>query len=229
MGEIELIITIVDRSRAERFVSLYQELGVHLVLCALGHGTASGEVLDYLGLSETEKAVFYTVTTGAQGRSLLRDVIYKMKIDIPGNGIVMTLPINSVGGSGAMRYLTDEDSVGEGDKSMEKDTAYDLIVVVTNQGYTDLVMDAARSAGASGGTVVHAKGTGMEQAKKFFGVSIAAEKEMIYIVAKRDAKKEIMKAVMNQAGLQSEARSVVFSLPVDSVAGLRVLEEETEA
>ncbi len=228
MSGIELIITIVDRSRGEKFVSLYRELGVPLVLTSLGRGTASGEVLDYLGLEETEKAVLYSVAVGEKTKTLLRDVIYKMKIDIPGNGIVLTVPVSSIGGSSAVRYLTDGEKIGECEKTMEKETAYELIVVITNQGYTDLVMDVARSAKATGGTVIHAKGTGTEQAEKFFGVSIAAEKEIIFIVAKGQDKNNIMKAVMTQAGMQTPARSIVFSLPVCSVAGLRQLEEEPD-
>ena len=86
-------------------------------------------------------------------------------------------------------------------------------------------MDAARGAGAYGGTVLHAKGTGMEQAEKFLGVSLAAEKEIILIVAKKQQKNDIMKAVMEQAGMESKAKSIVFSLPVTDTAGLRLLED----
>lgn len=65
----------------------------------------------------------------------------------------------------------------------------------------------------------------MEQAEKFMGVSLAAEKEIIFIVAKKEQKNDIMKAVMEQAGLQSKAKSIVFSLPVTDTAGLRLLED----
>ena len=68
-------------------------------------------------------------------------------------------------------------------------------------------MDAARSANAGGGTVIHAKGTGMEKAEKFLGVSLAEEKEIILIVAKTSQKNEIMKAIMEQAGLESKEKS----------------------
>ena len=54
---------------------------------------------------------------------------------------------------------------------MEREITHNLIIVIANQGATDQVMDAAREAGAAGGTVLHAKGTGMELARKFFGVS----------------------------------------------------------
>lgn len=100
-----------------------------------------------------------------------------------------------------------------------KDTDYELLVAIANQGYIDTVMDAARAAKAGGGTVIHAKGTGMELAKKYLGVSLVEEKEVILIVTKSREKNQIMKAIMEQAGLDSKERTIVFSLPVTSVAG----------
>ena len=88
-----------------------------------------------------------------------------------------------------------------------------------------MIMDAARAAGAYGGTVIHAKGTGMQAADKFMGVSLAAEKEMIFIVTKTEQKNNIMQAVMQNAGLDSKAKSIVFSLPVTDTAGLRLIED----
>ena len=102
----------------------------------------------------------------------------------------MTVPVNSIGGSTAKEYLLHEQ---EGETAMEREIAHDLIVVIANQGSTDLVMDAAREAGATGGTVIHAKGTGTDLVRKFFGVSIASEQEMVFILARSEAKKPIMK------------------------------------
>ena len=88
-----------------------------------------------------------------------------------------------------------------------------------------MVMDAARSAGAYGGTVIHAKGTGMELAEKFMGVSLASEKELVLIVTKTELKNPIMQAIMKDAGLQTKAKSIAFSLPVSDTAGLRLVED----
>ena len=76
----------------------------------------------------------------------------------------------------------------------------ELIVVILNEGYSDTVMDAARAAGAGGGTVLHAKGTGHKKAVKFFGVSLAEEKDMIYIVSPASRKAKIMNAIEKAAG-----------------------------
>ena len=116
----------------------------------------------------------------------------------------------------------------EGEKQMDCKPTHELVVVITNQGHTDQVMDAARSAGATGGTTIHAKGTGVEAVRKFFGVSIAAEREIVFILTREENRREIMKAVMARAGTQTEAQSVVFSLPVSAIAGLRRLEEPQE-
>ena len=98
-----------------------------------------------------------------------------------------------------------------------------LIITVVDKGNTDLVMEAARGAGASGGTVVKARGTGAHIAK-FFGVSISEEKEMIYIISSRADRDAIMHAIMEKAGGNTDAHGFIFSLPVDSVVGIKRFE-----
>ena len=109
-----------------------------------------------------------------------------------------------------------------------KETRYELLVVIANQGYTEMIMDAAREVHATGGTVLHARGTGREKAEQFLGVTLVDEKEMIFIVVDAKRKKEIMSAIMEKAGLGTKARSIVFSLPVTDIAGMRLAEEMEE-
>lgn len=220
MQGVDLFITITDRSRAEQFAAWFRTHGISLVLTALGQGTATTEVLDFLGLEATEKAVLFCVSP--RSPRLVRQAARDLWLDVPGQGVLMTVPVNSIGGSTAKEYLLHEQ---EGEAAMEREITHDLIVVIANQGSTDLVMDAAREAGATGGTVIHAKGTGTDLVRKFFGVSIASEQEMVFILARSEAKKPIMKAIMAKAGIQSAAQSLVFSLPVGDIAGLRELEQ----
>lgn len=225
MSKLYLMTTIINRSLAKKFLKLYDEEGLEVMLFTLGAGTASGDVLDYLGLESTEKAVIFTVLEEGKWLATKKDLQKKFQIDAPGGGIAFIVPLSSIGGKKTLRFLTANQEFQKEEESVLKDTVHELIVVIANQGYIDLVMDAARGAGAYGGTVIHAKGTGMEQAEKFMGVSIAAEKEMIFIVAKKEQKNDIMKAVMEQAGIDSKAKSIVFSLPVTDTAGLRLLED----
>ena len=214
------MITITDRNRSGEFAAWYQSQGIPLVLTALGRGTATTEILDCLGLEATEKAVLLCMAP--RSPQLVRRAARELWLDVPGRGILMTVPLSSIGGAAARDYLLQR----EAEEYMEQKLTHELLIVITNQGCTDQVMDAARSAGATGGTSVHAKGTGTELARKFFGVSIAAEKELVFIVARTENRREIMKAVMAQAGMQTKAQSLVFSLPVSDIAGLRKLEDE---
>lgn len=225
MSKLYLMTTIINRNLAKKFLKLYDEEGLQVMLFTLGAGTASGDVLDYLGLEATEKAVIFTVLEEGRWTVTKKDLQKKFQIDAPGGGIAFIVPLSSIGGKKTLQFLTANQEFQKEEESILKETVHELIVVIANQGYIELVMDAARGAGAYGGTVIHAKGTGMEQAEKFMGVSIAAEKEMIFIVAKKEQKNAIMKAVMEQAGMESKAKSIVFSLPVTDTAGLRLLED----
>ena len=224
MDSAVLMIVITDRSRGGEFAAWFQSQGAALVLSALGQGTAATEVLDYLGLEATEKAVLL-LAAPRSGR-IVRRAARELWLDVPGRGILMTVPISSVGGARARDYLLSWQA--EEDDDMDRDITHELIVVIANRGHTDQVMDAARSAGAAGGTTIHAKGTGTELARKFLGVSLAAEKEIVFILAKEADRKPIMKAVMTQAGMSTRAQAVAFSLPVMDLAGLRLLEEDGE-
>jgi nitrogen regulatory protein PII len=105
--------------------------------------------------------------------------------------------------------------------TMEGDTmTHNLIMAIVNQGYSDELMNTARKAGASGGTVLSARGQIHEGAVKFFGISVQAEKELILILASREKKSSIMRAVCEAHGLNTKAQGLVFSLPADNVMSL---------
>ncbi len=226
MSKIYMMVTITNRGIGSKMLSFYKENGLSVILSTLGAGTANSDVLDYFGLEATEKTVMAAVVTRQMWRLLKRGLQKKMNIDVPGTGIAFIIPFSSIGGKKALQFLTDCQNFEKEEEAVLKDTEYELIIVILNQGYSNIVMDAAREKGAGGGTVIHAKGTGMEKAEQFLGVSIAAEKEMIFIVTKTKGKNEIMKAIMEKAGMNSKAKSIVFSLPVTSTAGLRLQEED---
>lgn len=229
MSELYLMVTITDRNLARRFETLYESAGVNVSFTTLGSGTAVNETLDMFGLARTQKAVMLstvTANTWSKVRERLRD---EMKIDIPGIGIAFILPLSSIGGKKQLFFLTDGQKFEKGEESELKNTKHELLLAITNQGYSDAVMDAAREAKASGGTVIHAKGTGVERAEKFLGVSIAAEKEIVFMVVKTERKNDIMRAIMDKAGIDSDARTIVFSLPVTETAGMRLIEREDAA
>ncbi len=222
--ELYYVLGIVERSRAEELQDICNELKLSLVLTNLGKGTATSEYLRLYDLQPTEKAIIGTIVTGPSMKQLMKAAKRKMFIDIPGNGIMLAIPIKSVNGGKNLAYLTDGQDLGGAVPNM--DFKNELIVVILNEGYADMVMDVAREANATGGTILHAKGTGGKSAEKFFGISLAEEKDMIYILAPSGKKSEIMKAISQKCGVGTNAAAVSFSLPVSEVAGIRRLDED---
>ncbi|HIY59278.1 MAG TPA: P-II family nitrogen regulator [Candidatus Eisenbergiella pullistercoris] len=222
MSSVYCMVTITGRNHGEQFSSLFRTEHLPVMLLTLGNGTASSEMLDYFGMESREKIVIFTVVTWESWRHVKGQMEQKLNIDVPGTGISFLIPVSSVGGGKALRYLLAGQEYEKEEESELKNTEYELLVVISNYGYNNLVMEAAREAGAGGGTVVHARGTGRERAEKFLGVTLAEEKEMTFIVTRTEKKNEIMKAIMEKAGMDSKAKSILFSLPVTETAGLRI-------
>ncbi len=225
MSELYLMTTIANRNMLPNFLGFYKEQGVSINLITLGRGTAASEVMDYFGLESAEKVVLLGVVTGETWKEVKKGLQNRFRIDVPGMGIGFTIPLASIGGKRELKFLTEQQNYVKEEEGILKETKYELLVVIANQGYSNMIMDAAKRAGAGGGTVIHARGTGMERAESFFGVSLASEKEIIFIVSRTNQRSDIMKAVMRDAGMESKAKSIIFSLPVTSTAGLRLIED----
>jgi len=102
---------------------------------------------------------------------------------------------------------------------MNNKTQNELIVCIINDGFSDIVMTAAKNAGARGGTIFHGKGTGNKDIEKFFGISITPEKEVVFIIVKQEQKDDIVNAIYKEAGLDSKGQGIIFTLPVDDFVG----------
>lgn len=217
--ELYYVLCVINRSKAEALRDIYAQLNLSVVMTNLGRGTATSEHLLLYDLQQTEKTIFTTVATDVTVNKLMKDAKKKLYLDIPGNGIMMAIPIKSVSGGKTLALFTDGQELGERKQEMKFEN--ELIIVILNEGHSDAVMDAARSAGATGGTVFHAKGTGKYKAEKFYGVSLAEEKDMIYILASSEKKSDIMKTINQTCGTGTSAGAISFSVPVTEVIGVR--------
>ncbi|MCR4860424.1 MAG: P-II family nitrogen regulator [Bacteroidales bacterium] len=98
---------------------------------------------------------------------------------------------------------------------------YELVLCIVNAGFSQNVMQAARSAGAKGGTIIRARGSANPEAEEFFNITIQPDKELIMILVPQEIKDEILKTIYQEAGLGAEAQGIAFSLPVNRTTTLR--------
>ena len=210
------VLSVINPYGANLMMRICEELDLPIVLSTPCRGTATRSMLDLLGMDSRDRRLFMTIASPEQTKKLIEEQRRRLYIDAPGNGVTLGVPIKSVGGAKTLAFLSNGQNV-KGVPTLNFD--YELILVIANQGATDQVMDAARSAGARGGTVIHGLGTGSKNAEKFYKVSIASEKEVILIVSAAEQKAAIMKAILEKAGPATKAGAITFSLPVSEIAG----------
>ena len=210
------VFSVINPYGANLMMRICEELDLPIVLSTPCRGTATRSMLDLLGMDSRDRRLFMTIASPEQTKKLIEEQRRRLYIDAPGNGVTLGVPIKSVGGAKTLAFLSNGQNV-KGVPTLNFD--YELILVIANQGATDQVMDAARSAGARGGTVIHGLGTGSKNAEKFYKVSIASEKEVILIVSAAEQKAAIMKAILEKAGPDTKAGAITFSLPVSEIAG----------
>ena len=97
---------------------------------------------------------------------------------------------------------------------------HEVVICIVNSGYSEAVMDSARQAGATGGTVLHASGTANPQAERFFGLTIEPSKDMVMILVDSKIKENVLHNLYHDVGLKTACQGIAFTLPVNDVVGL---------
>ena len=212
MPGIQLITVFSESGQGDRCMKILREYDAELLQVSAGLGTATGEMLRLLGLSRTEKQVVFALCAENKIRETMTEL---------------------VAGSRAMAFSTSLSSISvplfrqtepagaqkrEGASPMNEGTKYEVVVVMANRGYIDRVMDAARKGGAGGGTVIHARGK-EEGGEHFFGVTLAEERDIFFIVTPSEKRVSIMQAILKDAGLHTPAKAAIFSMPIQHLAG----------
>ncbi len=101
------------------------------------------------------------------------------------------------------------------------ENGFELILTIVNEGFSEAVMDAARSKGATGGTLISGRGTAKEEILAKFKVLMTPEKEIVLILSPKENTKNILLAINEHCGLMTDAHGIAFALPVDEVCGIK--------
>ena len=243
---LKLMFFIFDWQKSHIISEIFSEEDVRFYFVTRGVGTANSDILDLLGIGAGDKAVAICLEQPVLVPVLLKEVRRKIGFYTPGTGIAFTVPLSAINDpvllvfkqsilknekiakeleERAQSAQARKNAISEKGENMESDDTshekfqFDLIFAIVNHGFSDGLMNTAREAGASGGTVINARGQAHEGAVKFFGISVQDEKEIILILTTHEKKVAIMQAVSEAHGLNSKAQGIVFSVPVESVIG----------
>jgi len=219
--QLNLIMSIVERDSGGKLVKLYSKHQIFTHIRFEGQGTATSEILDILGLGSSEKDIILSITTQPAARAILEKLDDELRGAAPGRGIAFTVQLTAL--SSLMAAFIDmKTKVDRGKEGpMENQQKSSMILVTVNQGYTDVVMETARKAGARGGTIIRGRWAGDESFAQTSGITtLQAEKELIFIVVPTELRNGIMDAIAKNHGLRTEAGAMVTAIGVEQLVHL---------
>ena len=219
-GAVKALVTIVERGSGDNISAFFNKNFRQASFLTKGVGTAGSELMAVLGLDSADKDVIISFVNASVLPAMLNELSGKKFIKSAGKGIAFTLRLNGISGllQGALTAGVNENHT-EREEIMYRKDKFSLILAVAAPGYTDDIMSPAKEAGATGGTVLHARGIGNDGPGKFLGISIQSDKEVICILAPAENRLKIMNAVKDGFGPRAKtgAGALLLSLPVEDM------------
>ncbi len=214
---MKAMVVIAEYKCGQLIQNIFTQENVPCRFLTHGNGSADSEMLDYLGLGDNKKVTAFSFVSDDRVMPLYDVFNKKLSLTEAGRGIAFTIPLTGASGTAFALNGTKPELEGKTEMSEIK---YELILTIVNRGGFEAVKEAAKAAGARGGTLLHGLGLGGEEAAKFLGISIQPEKDVVMIVVPREDRERIMNNILETAGIRTENRGICFSLPVDSALGL---------
>ncbi len=193
------IFTVVPHGLGEKIALRTREAGALGGTVFVGRGELDSRILRFLSLADIEKDVLLTLVTDDQLEAVLAAIENATSNGSKKEGMALVVPM------------------GGNDMPV---TEQEMISIIVNRGYADDIMNAARKAGAKGGTILNARGTGKPDDEKFFGITIVPEKEEILILAESETAGAIRAAIEELPCLTKPGIGIMFSSPVSRVLQL---------
>lgn len=220
----QLLVVITTPKLAKKTEELFKKGALPLQYRFNARGTASSDIMDMLGLGSIDKCVLITIVSNQLSEIMLEKLHSELQLDTVNSGIAFTIPLSGANNI-ILRMLTQNvekhsNTLDGKDEYNMVETKHSLVVAIVNRGFSDDVMKAAKEVGAKGGTVIHSRRIGNEEATGFWGISVQDEKEIVMILSPTESKLDIMRSISHQCGINSDAKGIVMSMPIDSVMGI---------
>lgn len=229
---VKLLVGIINKEDESRFTEIVNECATAMHFSGVGHGTARSSYMTYFGFNEIEKRMTMSLIPAGAEHNILSAVGHGLKLYLVGRGIAFTIPLSGISNiiNDAILSGVDKPDRPSGrrapiSKKKESKIMHELVIAVVNTKYTDLAIEAARAAGATGATVFHTKSINNERFEQAVGTTVSRETDSIYFLTTLEYKTRIMEAVRDVAGLKTEGGAVIFSLPVDDLVGVGRFED----
>ncbi len=223
MNEIKLsprvVITITNAGNEKKIKEAFDLSGISTIFTCHGQGTAPSAMMDLFGLSGREKIINAVFVNKEATKKLFRHLDEKLSFSQKGHGIAFTLSPTSM--QKKILETIDKTPSQEGDENeMKEQTPYVAILTAVAGGFSEEVVESARSAGARGGTIIKGMREITKETAELLRVSPVEEQEFVLILVPTEKKAVIMDAITTKCGINTDAHGIITAFPTDEVFGL---------
>ena len=210
---LALYLAIVNDGDARRVIELSHQTGVQGATVFYGYGTMNRGFMAMIGLSDIKKEIVLMCSDTVSGDAAAKLIYESLQMRKPHHGVIVSLDIESLFGSASLTPLSHQEK-------KEAPMENQAIFTIVDKGKSELVIDAAASAGATGGTIIYARGSGIHETKKIFNIPIEPEKEIVLTIAPTDKVETITTAIRKELRIDDPGMGIVFVMDVRSDYGL---------
>lgn len=213
----KLLVAVIEKHKCDDVVAEARKAGALGGTVLMGRGTAQSKWLRILGLDDVEKELLYCLLPAHLVRPVMEALRHAPSLART-RGIMFTINVLDVfrpqcSAPTAALSQSQEDIMSDNSQDAP---GYELLSIIVNDGGADQVMDAARRAGATGGTVIHARGTARPDDATFFGITIVPEKELVMILSPKADSARIMDSIRADFQNAEPGSGIAFRTPVES-------------
>lgn len=209
----ELIYFIVNHGMGSKLLTKAKKYGVKGGTILYGNGTVSNSILNFLSLYDERKEIVIIGAETSIAEYAIANLNRKFQFEKPNHGIVFTINVSKVVGSRlSMNQATKERDV--------KEPMYQLITTIVNRGEAENVVEAAYKAGSKGGTIIHARGAGVNESMKLFSMDIEPEKEVVLILSRTEVTDNVVLSIRDKMQLDQPGNGIIFIQDVKNAYGV---------
>ncbi len=212
--QFELMCVVVDFGSGSKVMKIAREHGVTGGTICLGLGTIRSWLLELLAITEVRKEIVLMVAEKVVAYNTLEQLNKDLKFHKRGHGIAFSTSVKSFIGAVDGSSSASEESRGE------ENPMHSVVFVVVDKGKGEEVIDAARKAGARGGTVINARGSGIHEATTLFSMAIEPEKEIVMVIAKNELIEGIVTSVREKLRIDEPGNGIMFVQDINKTYGL---------
>ena len=220
MSNVKFLCCIVNINKGNKVLGLGRDAGITGGTIFHGLGTINNKFLNFLGLYEETKDIVIMATTDEIARKSLQHISKEMIFAKKGQGIGFIIPIENIFGNQCVSMEEKIETETAKDVMKEVSNMYQSIVVIVDRGKGDEVVEAAKKGGARGATIVHGRGSGINETQKLFAMDIEPEKEIVFIITRKDTKNSIVDAINQDIELEKPGKGILFVQDLEEVVGL---------